>query len=205
MKKEKQAKHQEHKNQEKTETEKNEDLTEVTAVLDELEKYDDLTHSSSSDDKIKDLTNDLQRLQAEFENYKKRSEKENRKVSLLGKMELIKSILPVLDTFEVALKSANELSNKSPNNNCISHNSNNSGFELINAQLLKILNSEGLSEIKTKCKFNPEIHEAVMQQKSEDFADEEIVEVLQKGYEFNGFVIRPAKVKINLCPEKNDA
>ncbi len=133
---------------------------------------------------IDELTNDLQRLQAEFENFKKRTEKDSKNIWRNSKADFAKKLLPIIDTFEAAIKT--------------SQNKNENGLALIFEQFMKTLYSEGLSEINTEGKFNPEFHEALLQQQSEELDDDEITDVLQKGYMFCDCVIRPAKVKINV-------
>ena len=126
----------------------------------------------------------MQRIQAEFENFKKRTEKDSKNIWRNSKADFAKKLLPIIDTFEAAIKT--------------SQNKNENGLALIFEQFKKTLYSEGLSEINTGGEFNPDFHEAMLQQKSDEFEDDEITDVLQKGYLFCDYVIRPAKVKINV-------
>lgn len=142
-------------------------------------------------DKVEELTNDLKRVQAEFENYKKRTEKNSIKTCETSKAELMKKILPVVDTFESALKSRKTKEESR-------------GLELIYVQLMKVLADEGLTEINSKGRFNPDFHEAMLRQHSDDFDDEEIVDVIQKGYKMKDCIMRPAKVKINIKDKKSE-
>lgn len=149
-------------------------------------------HAADSvvDSKIAELTDDLQRLQAEFENFKKRSEKDSEKACSFSKIKIIEKMLPVMDTFESAIaKSGNE---------------ERKGLCLVYEQLKKILISEGLKEIEAKGIFNPDFHEAMMQQESDDYRDDEIIAVIQKGYTLNGFLVRPSKVKLNKKPKNEE-
>tara|TARA_Y100000310_G_C20645628_1_gene796372 strand:+ start:952 stop:1452 length:501 start_codon:yes stop_codon:yes gene_type:complete len=128
---------------------------------------------------------DLQRLQAEFENYKKRTEKEKLEFIKYAKEEFIKNLLPVLDSFEQALK------NKDKQEEFIK------GIELIFSQFHSILEQEGLRSITTSNeKFDPYKHEVLLQEKS-DTEEGIILEDLQKGYMLNNRVIRHSKVKIS--------
>ncbi len=120
----------------------------------------------------------LQRLQAEFDNYRKRSDKEKQEIYDNANEKLIIRLLDILDSFELALK----------------HNSD-KGVEMIYSQLYSLLESKGLKIIKAKGKFNPEIHEALIQEKG--YEEDMIIEELQKGYFLNDKVIRPSKVKIS--------
>jgi molecular chaperone GrpE len=134
---------------------------------------------------IAELTETLQRLQAEFENYKKRVEREKEEFLRYAKADLITKLLPILDSFELALK------NTSDKEKFIK------GVELIFAQLHSLLESEGLKPIKAVGeKFDPYKHEVLMKQKSDK--DEDIIlEELQKGYMLNDKVLRHSKVKVS--------
>ncbi len=145
----------------------------------------------SDAEKIQELTDDLKRVQAEFENYKKRTEKDKVKNCETAKAEFMKKILPVIDTFESALKSSKTREESK-------------GIELVYVQLMKTLTEEGLTEISAKGRFNPDFHEAMLQQHSDDFDDEEIVDVVQKGYKVRDCIMRPAKVKINVRGRKSE-
>tara|TARA_Y100000034_G_scaffold29691_2_gene36042 strand:+ start:1841 stop:2335 length:495 start_codon:yes stop_codon:yes gene_type:complete len=136
--------------------------------------------------KTKELTESLQRLQAEFENYKKRTDKQNQEFTKYSNKELILKLLPLLDNFDLALK------------NTENHEDFVKGVELIFAQFVEVLEKQGLHKIDSVGKvFNPHIHEALMQDKNENKKDNEIVEEFQTGYTLNDQVIRNSKVKVN--------
>ena len=135
--------------------------------------------------KIKELTDSLQRLQAEFENYKKRIEKEKLEFVSFANKELILRILPVIDSFELALQNTN------------SYDEFVKGVKLIYTQLFSMLESLGVQKIKAQGeKFDPYKHEVMLQEKS-DKEEGTIIEELQKGYLLSGRVIRHSKVKIS--------
>ena len=137
------------------------------------------------DKEIKELIDNLKRLQAEFENYKKRVKKDTEALKNYERVELVKSLLPVLDSFELAIKNSRNLEHFKK------------GVELIYAQLHTILENIGLREIKTIGeKFNPEVHEALLLEES-DKEKGIIIEELQKGYTLNNIVLRTAKVKVS--------
>ena len=137
------------------------------------------------DKEIKELIDNLKRLQAEFENYKKRVKKDTEALRNYERVELVKSLLPVLDSFELAIKNSRNLEHFKK------------GVELIYAQLHTILENIGLREIKTIGeKFNPEVHEALLLEES-DKEKGIIIEELQKGYTLNNIVLRTAKVKVS--------
>jgi len=136
------------------------------------------------EDKIKDLTETLQRLQAEFDNYRKRVEKEKCEFVKYSKAEIISKILPTLDSFELALKNKKGESFEK-------------GVELIFSQLYQILEHEGLKPIEAAGrKFDPYLHDVLLKEKS-DKEEDIVLEELQKGYMLNDKVIRHSKVKVS--------
>ena len=136
------------------------------------------------DAQIKDLINTLQRLQAEFENYKKRIQKEKTEFAKLANENLIVELLPILDNFNLALKQTKAQDNFSK------------GVELIYSQLIDLLEKKGLQKIVTGEKYNVHLHEALLQEVS-DKEKGTILEELQSGYKLNEKIIRLAKVKIS--------
>jgi len=137
------------------------------------------------DKKIAELTDSLQRLQAEFENYKKYVEKQSSEFKKYAKADLIINLLPILDSFELALKNT---SNKEEFMK---------GVELIYSQLFSTLEKEGLTPIKAEGhKLDPIKHEVLLKEKS-DKEEDTILEELQKGYTLGDKVIRHSKVKVS--------
>lgn len=140
-------------------------------------------------EKIEELTDDLQRLQAEFENYRKRIEREKEEFAKYAKAEMIAKLLHVLDTFEIALKSTKDTEKFTK------------GMEMVYAQFLSALEAEGLRPIHAVGKqFDHNLHEVMLKQKS-DREEGIILEELQKGYMLKDRVLRYAKVKVS---EKED-
>lgn len=134
---------------------------------------------------ITELTETLQRTQAEFENYKKRVDKEKAEFIKYSKAELIQSLLPTIDTFQIALKSTKD------NEKFVK------GMDMVYAQLISLLHSEGLKPIESLGKkFDPYLHEVMLKEKS-DKDDGIVLEELQKGYMLNDKVLRHSKVKIS--------
>ncbi len=145
---------------------------------------------------LADYKESLQRLQAEFENYKKRVEKENIQFKQFAAAGLVKNLLPVLDSFELALKSINSSSKeeeKSAANTKLVQ-----GFEMIYGQFYSALEAQGLRPIKTLDeKFDPYKHEVLMQGETDDEKkDGTVVEEFQRGYMFSDAVLRYSKVKV---------
>jgi len=150
-------------------------------------KYEELQHQCAANERrIVELTDDLKRLQAEFDNFKKRNEKDLAERTKLANQRLICDLLPVLDSFDKALKDSEKNENSSQAE----------GVEKLREQLLRTLEKEGLREIRTDGKFDPFVHEALTREESEDADEGKILEVYQKGYMLAGKAIRPAKVKV---------
>jgi len=139
---------------------------------------------------LEEMKNTLLRLQAEFENYKKRVEKDNEAVRKFASMNLIKNILPVLDSFELALKNTKDKEKFV------------SGVEMVYAQFLQVLKSEGLEKIDAlNKKLDPFMHEVLLKEECSDKEEDTVIEELQKGYTLKGEVIRHSKVKV--CKKPN--
>ncbi|MCH7850262.1 MAG: nucleotide exchange factor GrpE [Nanoarchaeota archaeon] len=122
---------------------------------------------------------DLQRLQAEFDNFRKRTESEKEVLKKSANKDLILKLLDVLDNLENAIK----------------HDPKNEGLKLTHKKLTEILNNEGLKKIDTSGSFNPEFHEAIQQ--VEGKSENKILDVYTKGYTLNEKLIRAAIVKIS--------
>jgi molecular chaperone GrpE (heat shock protein) len=141
-----------------------------------------------------DMKNLLQRTQANFENYRKQTEKRIEDIRTMASRDIILQILPVVDNFELALKSA-DTTNK---DDLLS------GVELIYSQLFSVLENNGVSIIQKK-EFDPFYHEALMKIDSK-LPENTIVEELQKGFILHDKVIRHTKVKISsgVCKEDKE-
>jgi len=127
----------------------------------------------------------LQRRQAEFENYRRRSERERGELLEFAAMDTVKALLPILDDFERALKA-----------DCVDKEYSR-GMELIYQRLYEALKKLGLEPIASDVPvFNPHIHHAVEMVDTKDHPDETILEEYQRGYYFKGRLLRPAMVKV---------
>jgi molecular chaperone GrpE len=130
----------------------------------------------------------LRRVQAEFENYRKRVIKEQTALVDRATEGLVERLLPVLDSFELALKNVDAADSDEIENV-------RKGVELVYGELLGVLEKAGLSRIEAKGKpFDPNEHEAVMQEDGD--GDPVVDEVLRTGYTLKGRVMRPAMVKV---------
>ena len=149
-----------------------------------LDKTTEQTKDKTTD-KVQELTNLLQRLQAEFENYKKRVDKDKQNFCKHANVEFVLKFLPILDSFELALKTNSE------NDDFVK------GIELIYSQFFDILEKQGLKQIDAlNKKFDPHFHEVLLQEESAQEPNM-VIEILQKGYLFNDRLIRTAKVKLS--------
>jgi len=131
----------------------------------------------------------LRRAWAEFENARRRAERERSDFLQFAAADLVRSLLPIVDDFERALKT--ETSDKEYAK----------GVELIYQRLLDTLKRIGLEPIETEGKlFDPNHHEAVQREQTEDAPDQTILGELQRGYNFKGKLLRPAWVKVAVHP-----
>lgn len=130
-----------------------------------------------------------QRRQAEFDNFRRRVERERSDLLEFAAMDSVKALLPVLDDLERALKT--ESSDKEYSR----------GMELIYGRLYESLNKLGLEPIGDEVNvFNPHIHHAVEMVDTKDHPDQTVLDVYQKGYYFKGRLLRPAMVKVAVNP-----
>jgi molecular chaperone GrpE len=136
---------------------------------------------------------DLQRLKAEFDNYRKRMIREQTSLIESANQELVGKLLPVIDNLERALASAGEGASEGLAE----------GVRMVLSQLSDILKQEGLEVIDPKGHpFDPKECEAVNAVVSDDHEDETVVEVHQKGYRFKGRLLRPAMATVSRCRDK---
>ena len=128
----------------------------------------------------------MKRLQADFENFRRRTRQEKEELSNMVVQDFIKDLLPMLDNFDRAMAAEATDGNKFQQ-----------GVEMIYNQLAEILKNKGLEKIDTTdAKFDPNFHQAVMRVENPDLEDESIAMELQKGYMVKGKVIRPAMVQV---------
>lgn len=127
----------------------------------------------------------LQRIQADFDNFRRRNASIRLDSYEEGKRDVVKDILPALDSLDRALESI-------PADQAVWRD----GIVLVQRQLMDALKKLGLEEIESDCKFDPAKHEAVMREKAEGKDSGEIVVVLQKGYRMGERIIRHCMVKV---------
>jgi len=137
------------------------------------------------------LLDRLARAQAEFENARRRAAKEQQDFRDFASVEVIKSLLPVIDNFERALQSKSDAAEFR------------SGIELIYKQLQDVLAKLGVRPIAAKGEqFDPHVHEAIEMVETRDAADHEVLEEWQRGYKYKDRLVRPAMVKVARNPGK---
>jgi molecular chaperone GrpE len=162
-------------------------VSEEEAAASELEA--DLARLSQLQSERDEYLDTLRRVQAEFENYRKRVIKEQTALVDRATEGLVEQLLPVLDSFELALKNFDAAGGQDTE-------SVRKGVELVYAELLGVLEKAGLSRVEAEGKpFDPNVHEAVMQEEGD--GEPVVTDVLRTGYTLKGRVLRPAMVKVS--------
>jgi molecular chaperone GrpE len=136
-----------------------------------------------------DLQDRLLRGRAEFDNARRRAERERSDYVQFAAMDLVKQLLPIVDDFERALKVETADGNYAK------------GVEMIYQRLYETLKRMGLEPVETAGRqFDPNVHEAVQREQTEEAEDQAILAELQRGYNFRGKLLRPAWVKVAVRP-----
>ena len=140
------------------------------------------------DEKIDELTDRLTRQMAEFDNFRKRTDKEKSQMYEIGAKDIIDKILPVVDNFERGLGAVKEEEKEDPFIQ---------GMEKVYKQLMTTLESAGVKPIEAVGQeFNPDFHNAVMHVDDENFGENIVAEEFQKGYMYRDSVVRHSMVKV---------
>jgi molecular chaperone GrpE len=180
---------------------KHEDLMEISSEkkeeIEPPEKKEKIAHEDqklvgSIEQRITELENQLKRVQAEFENYKKRTDREREMLLMAGSAGMIEKLLPVVGDMEVAIDAIHHKA---------SAKEIKEGMEMLYKKFHSLLEKEGLSEMNLENQlFDPYMHEAI--RRVEGDTDGKIVEVLKKGYLFKGNVLRHAMVVVSKKKEE---
>ena len=142
----------------------------------------------AKDEKIEELSDKLLRQMAEFDNFRKRTEKEKSAMYEIGAKDIIEKLLPVVDNFERGFLSVTEEDKE---------DAFVTGMEMVYKQLLTMLEGVGVKPIEAVGQeFNPDLHNAVMHIEDEEVGDNIIVEEFQKGYTYRDSVVRYSMVKV---------
>jgi molecular chaperone GrpE len=140
---------------------------------------------------LEDMRQTLVRHQADFANYRKRADKENREAGQRATARIIEQLIPIVDGFEHALAAHREAE----------YDNYRKGFELIYKQLLDNLARLGVERVDPRGKpFDPHLHQAVDRAETSDHPDGTVLEVYQPGYVYHGRVLRPAMVRVAVHP-----
>jgi molecular chaperone GrpE len=161
---------------------------EVCEAPAEEESKEEATAKDKKDEKIAELNDRLIRNLAEFDNYRKRTDKEKSQMFEMGAKSIIEKILPAIDSFELGLAALSEEDRASGVGQ---------GMEKIYKQLMTILEGAGVKQIEALGKeFDPNLHNAVMHEENEEFGENTVSQELQRGYMYNDSVIRHSMVKV---------
>jgi len=162
-------------------------MTEKTPTKAELaEQFGELeARAAEAEAKRDEYLADLQRLAADFDNYRKRALRDQESLVARAHERLVKELLPVLDNLERALEAAAAHEEAKLEE----------GVRLVHRELEAALSREGLAVIETNGRFDPHVHEALLSQPSEQ-EEGSVLQVLQKGYRLGDRVLRPARVVI---------
>ena len=134
---------------------------------------------------IEDLTDRLKRSMAEFDNYRKRTEKEKSSMYIIGAKDIVEKMLPIVDNFERGLAQA-------PEDDPFAE-----GMKMIYRQMMTAFDEMGVKPIETVGKeFDPNLHNAVMHVEDDSVGENIVVEEFQKGYTYKDFVVRHSMVKV---------
>ena len=155
---------------------------EVENQAEDVEQVDETEALRAENEELIDT---LQRLQAEFDNYRKRAMRDQQSLVARAHERLVKELLPVLDDLERALEAADQHEEAKLEE----------GVKLVHRQLEQLLERDGLAPVETDGKFDPHVHEALLTQPSVS-EEGSVIEVLQKGYRLGDRVLRPARVVV---------
>lgn len=161
-------------------------------------KKDKKEKAEELEKKIEELTNDLIRTRADFENYRKRVESEKEQAKVVAKSAIISKLLPIIDDIELAISYA-------PEN--LKDNPWVKGVNKLSLKLETSLSNLGVKTIDTKnnTTFDPKLHDAISMDDSSEGEEEIILEELRKGYLYNDAVIRPSMVKVGFRNKETEA
>lgn len=138
------------------------------------------------------LLDRLARLQAEFENYRKRNQREQAEFKEYAVSEAVRSLLPALDSLDLALKNATE-----------EHSDLREGIELTRKQLFDALSRLGLKEVPSVGRaFDPQLHQGIEMVDTDEVPDHQVLQELQRGYMLKGRLLRPAMVRVARNPHQ---
>jgi molecular chaperone GrpE len=163
----------------------------ATAVMDDLEALRERTAAIEQErDEFRSL---LQRTRADFENYQKRTQRDAAQERRYWHSTLALDLLPILDNFERAVAAAKQAGETGPLVQ---------GVAMVQAQVLDVLKRHGITRIEAQGQpFDPNLHQAVMQQPSAEQPPNTVLQVLEQGFMIHDRVLRPARVVVSVAPQ----
>ena len=174
--------------EEESEVEESEEETSENAEKEEKKKLFGKKKKDKKDEKIEELTDKITRQMAEFDNFRKRTEREKSQMYEIGAKDVIEKILPVVDNFERGLAAVPEEKKEDPFVE---------GMDKIYKQLMTTLEGIGVKPIEAVGQeFNPDFHNAVMHVEDEELGENIVAEEFQKGYMYRESVVRHSMVKV---------
>lgn len=163
------------------------ELTEEVTEETQEEANEEVQEVDERDLKIEELTDSLQRLQAEYANYRRRTQQEKETIGIFANEKILNELIPVVDSMERALEACTD-----------KEDTMYKGIDLVYKQLTATFEKFGLQEIEAEnADFDPNLHLAVMQEAVDGVEANKVVMVLQKGYKLNTKVLRPSMVKVS--------
>ena len=163
------------------------ELTEEVTEETQEEANEEVQEVDERDLKIEELTDSLQRLQAEYANYRRRTQQEKETIGVFANEKILNELIPVVDSMERALEACTD-----------KEDTMYKGIDLVYRQLTATFEKFGLQEIEAEnADFDPNLHLAVMQEAVDGVEANKVVMVLQKGYKLNTKVLRPSMVKVS--------
>ena len=173
------------KTEEAVETEENNKEAKKEEKKEKAKKKD---KKDKKDEKIAELEDRVLRQMAEFENFRKRTEKEKSTMYDMGAKSVIEKILPVIDNFERGLAALSDEEKTAPFAD---------GMDKVYKQMMNELTSIGVEPIEALgCEFNPDVHNAVMQVSTDEYESGIVAQELQKGYKYHDTVVRHSMVGV---------
>ncbi|CEQ09480.1 protein grpE (HSP-70 cofactor) [[Clostridium] sordellii] len=182
----------ENNKQEELQEEVNENASEeveetIEEAIEEATEVKDSSEADEKDKKVEELTDTLQRLQAEYANYRRRTQQEKETMGIFANEKILNELIPVMDNMERAMDACTD-----------KEDSMYKGLDMVQKQLKATFEKFGLEEIDAGGQeFDPNLHLAVMQEPVEGIDANQVVMVLQKGYKLKTKVLRPAMVKVS--------
>jgi len=161
-----------------------------TMPVDEVAETDDLGELERVSAERDEYLDALQRLKAEFDNYRRRQERERQSIAVGAAREVVRDVLPVMDNLERAVAALGDQGEGIV-----------AGLEMVRGQLAGLLAGHGVEEIEAMGRdFDPSVHEAIAQVPSGEHDEGVVIEVVEKGYRHSDHVLRPSRVVVASGP-----